>query len=69
MRFNIFGRFQLDVEREGEAWVAYRVAGEGRRPEREIGIPSHLEGGEVEEFLADIFHELAEPGDTVSLLY
>lgn len=68
MRFNIFGRFQLDVEREGEAWVAYRVAGAVRRPDHDIRISAHLDVGEIKEFLADVFHELAEPGESVSLL-
>jgi hypothetical protein len=68
MRFNVFGRFQLDVEREGEAWVAYRVAGAVRRADHDIRIPAHLDGGEIKEFLADVFHELAEPGESVSLL-
>jgi hypothetical protein len=68
MRFNVFGRFQVGVEREGEAWVAYRVVGGVRRPDHDIGIPAGLDGSEIKEFLADVFHELAEPGESVSLL-
>ena len=30
MKFDIYGRFQLDILREGRAWVAYRMA-DGKR--------------------------------------
>ncbi|MBB1626396.1 hypothetical protein [Achromobacter sp. UMC71] len=68
MRFNIYNRFQLEIVREGAAWACYQ-GGAGKRV-RAAGlvIPSELTAGELAEYLDDIYHELARPGDTISVL-
>ncbi|WYX30865.1 hypothetical protein WJ976_05450 [Achromobacter denitrificans] len=33
MKFDIYGKFQLDIRREGDAWAAYRSEA-GKRPRR-----------------------------------
>jgi len=68
MKFDVYGRFQLEVLRENEAWIAYNL-GLGTRA-RDIGvvIPPSLEAGELAEYLDDLFHELAGPGQRVVLL-
>jgi hypothetical protein len=60
MRFDIFGRLVI-VERQAERWVAY-YPGEGKRRPADIAIPSQLTEDELLGYLADLFHELARPG-------
>jgi hypothetical protein len=67
VRFDVYGRFTLDVVREGDQWAVYRLELGKRIKAREFVIPSSLPEGEIATFLDDIFHELAMPGQTVRL--
>ena len=67
MRFNVYDRFQLDVVREGNQWVAYRLEPGKRIKVRDFVIPSSLREADIGTFLDDIYHELAKPGQTVQL--
>jgi hypothetical protein len=67
VRFNVYGRFKLDVVQEGNEWVVYRLELGKRIKVREFVIPSSLREAEIGIFLDDIYHELAEPGQTVQL--
>jgi hypothetical protein len=65
MRFNIFGRFEMEVLRDGGTWKAFNV-GEGKRVHmNDVVIPAHVEEEELETYLDDLFHELAKPGGTI----
>jgi len=65
MKFSIYGRFQVEVRREGESWVAYRL-GQGLRGRMsDVVVPAEVEAAELAAYLDDLFHELAEPGDQV----
>jgi hypothetical protein len=65
MRFDIYGRFQVEVLREGDSWIVYRV-GEGKRRQlTEVVIPPTEKSGAIAKYLDDLFHELATPGKTV----
>jgi len=68
MRFNIYGRFQLEVRREQESWVAYRLTHGKRVLEDELVIPADMEVSELAVYLDDIFHELAGPGQSIESL-
>jgi hypothetical protein len=66
MRFSIYGRFLLDVERENGVWITYRVS-EGRRVKvSDFIITSDVEEKDFPQFLDDIFHELSGPGDAIT---
>ena len=67
MRFNVYGRFKLDVAREGDQWAVYRLELGKRIKVREFTIPSSLREADIGTFLDDIYHELAKPGQTVQL--
>ena len=67
MRFNVYGRFTLDVVREGSQWTVYRLEPGRRIKVRDFAIPSSLRAAEIGTFLDDIYHELAQPGETVLL--
>jgi hypothetical protein len=64
MKFDVFGRFQLEVLREGDRWVAYSVA-PGKRSKLNVAIPSALDENEIGGYLDDLYHETARPGDVV----
>jgi hypothetical protein len=68
MRDDIYGRYVLDVAREGEAWVMYRVDGGRRRAVRDFAIPSSLQPEEIAVYLDDMLHEGARPGAAVRRL-
>ena len=68
MKFNIYGRFQLDVRREGALWQVYRIEQGKRGHLHDVVIPGDLEAGELATYLDDIFHELAGVGPRVEPL-
>jgi hypothetical protein len=68
MRFNIYGRFQLDVRRENDSWEVYRFEPGKRAKVNDVVIPATLEAEEIATYLDDIFHELSGPDQRVELL-
>ncbi|CAN7270614.1 hypothetical protein LJR289_001199 [Pseudoduganella sp. LjRoot289] len=68
MKFNIYGRFQVEVRREGEAWELYRIEVGKRARMNDVVIPSTLESDEIIVYLDDIFHELAGYGQCIEHL-
>ncbi|KQW93278.1 hypothetical protein ASC94_11515 [Massilia sp. Root418] len=68
MKFNIYGRFQVDVRRVGEAWEVYRLDFGKRVPLEEIVIPPALAEDEIAVYLDDIYHELAGFGQSIEPL-
>ena len=65
MRFSIYGRFQIDIRRDGDCWVAYRVDLGKRRRVDDLVIPGELRDEEMVNYLDAFFHELARPGERV----
>jgi hypothetical protein len=61
-RFNIFGRI-VDVERVGDAWKTYQVGNDGKRGPGGFVVPHDIAGDELEQYLFDLFHEEARPGN------
>jgi hypothetical protein len=68
MKFDIYGRFRLDILREGNGWIAYRIGGGKRVRDASIAIPASLRPDELTGYLDDLFHELSSPGRTVRAL-
>ena len=68
MKFDIYGRLRLDILREGNAWIAYRIAEGKRARDTSIAIPASLRPDELASYLDDLFHELGSPGRTVRAL-
>jgi len=65
MKFSIYGRFLLDIEREHGAWKTYRVA-DGRRVwVNDFVIPPEMNEEDIPQFLDDVFHELSGPEDRI----
>jgi hypothetical protein len=65
LRFDIYGRYQLEVIREGDSWKIYRLGVGTRAPVHSLVIPPEAQPDELEVWLDDLLHELAEPGRTI----
>jgi hypothetical protein len=63
--FDIYGRFQIAVQKTDSGWAAYRKSGGLRAPYRDLVFPADLEESGLEQFLDDHFHEYAQPGQVV----
>jgi hypothetical protein len=68
MKFNIYGRFQVEVRRENEAWVVYRAELGKRSRLHDVLVPPELTAQEIATYLDDVFHEYAGIGQTVEQL-
>lgn len=68
MRFDVYGRFRLEVQRENDSWVVYRLSLGRRVKLNDLIVPNVLAAEEIATFLDDIFHELSGPGQSVKLL-
>ena len=68
MRFNIYGRFQVEVRRENDTWVAYRSELGKRTRLGDVVVPSSLEAHDLATYLDDVFHEFARLGENVELM-
>ncbi len=66
MKFDIYGKFQLDVAREADTWLAYRLEPGKRIAIRDFSIPDFLDEGELAIYLDDIYHEMGGPGERVA---
>lgn len=65
VKFNIYGRFQVDVRRENDSWVVYRPELGKRTRLNDVVVPPNLETQELATYLDDIFHEFAKFGENV----
>ena len=65
LRFDIYGRYRLEVVRENERWVMYRLDQGKRRVFSDFVIPGSLRPDELATYLDDMLHELARPGDLI----
>ena len=65
MKFDVYGRFQLEVAREGNIWVVYRLVPGKRIRAADLVIPSEIPPHEIATYLDDLLHEGAAPGESV----
>ena len=67
MRFDVYGRFQVEVLWENGQWVVYKL-GAGTRARSGFMIPSSVAASEVGTYLDDLLHELSGPNQRVRQL-
>jgi hypothetical protein len=65
VRFDIYGRYQLEIIREDDSWKIYSLGVGTRAPVESLIIPPDTQPHELEIWLDDLLHELAEPGRTI----
>ena len=59
LRFDVFGREVLVLREQGR-WSAYYTGTDGkRRTATDIVIPTAVKEADLEQYLADLFHECA----------
>ena len=68
MKLDVYGRFQLEVLRESDSWVAYRIGLGTRTRDVDVVIPSSLAPDEIAGYVDDLFHELCGPGQSVRVV-
>jgi len=68
MKFNIYGRFQVEVRREHDEWVVYRAELGKRTRLNDVIVPSQLDAEDIATYLDDVFHEYAGIGQAVEKL-
>ena len=61
-RFNVFGTL-VSVVRTPTGWDAFAISSDGKRGPLGIVVPDFITAEELREYLADIFHEKAAPGN------
>jgi len=68
MRFDIYGRFRLEVRRSDAGWEAYRETAGKRVRADDIVLPPDLAADEIADYLDDLLHELSPPGGRIVAL-
>jgi len=64
MKFNVFAKKFIEVVRNDNDWQAYYLGNEGKKRKAEgLLIPSSIDESEIEEYIADLFHEMATPSN------
>ena len=61
-RFNVFGRIFL-IRREAGLWATYALGADGKRAPAGFVVPEFIDESELEQYLFDLFHESATPGN------
>lgn len=65
MKFDVYGRLQIEIVREGESWTAYQLEPGKRIALHDFSIPAWMSTDEIAVYLDDIYHEMGGPGDVV----
>lgn len=69
MKFDVYGRFQIEVRRENHNWVAYHIALGKRTKVTNFAIPQEIQtSAEIARYLDDLYHEAARPGQSISVV-
>ncbi|HEY7888911.1 MAG TPA: hypothetical protein VIC29_11880 [Steroidobacteraceae bacterium] len=69
MKFDVYGRFRIEVRRENGQWVAYRIAPGKRVRINNLAIPEEIQTpAEIARYLDDLYHEAARPGRSVTVV-
>ena len=62
LRFNVFGRIYA-VQRVAGQWQVLWVGADGKRSPAGFVIPDFIAEDEIAQYLFDLFHESATPGN------
>jgi hypothetical protein len=65
MKFCIYGRFVVDIVRNNDRWELFQVEPGKRLRITDFAIPPSFDESQLAQYLDDIFHEMAHPGDAI----
>ena len=69
IRLDVYGRFQADVIREGDGWVAYRRGVDGKRSKLgDLVLDGSADPEQVIEAFEAAFHELGGPDREIDVV-
>jgi hypothetical protein len=69
MRFDVYGRFTLIIERTGSGWLVLEQGADGkRRVSEDVVLPPDLPEAEIPGQLDALLHELARPAARITRL-
>ncbi|MBB1597800.1 hypothetical protein [Achromobacter sp. UMC46] len=68
MKFDVYGRFALEVLHTTRGWEVYRLTDGKQVRADDIIIPADMEVGDIAGYLDDLLHEIARPGDRIKEL-
>jgi hypothetical protein len=68
MKYDMYGRFQLEVLRENGAWKVYHIGQGVKSLAHDVVLPHDLAADEVAIFLDDLFHESDTSGRGINEL-
>lgn len=61
-RFNVFGTL-IAITGSTGSWQAFHLGADGKRRPADFIVPADMAEHELAEYLADLFHEQATPGN------
>ena len=65
MKLNVFGKKVIEVVRTDNEWQVFYLGNEGKKRKAEgLIIPSSINESEIEEYISDLFHEMATPSNS-----
>ena len=65
MKLNVFGKKIIEIIRKDDEWQAFYLGNEGKKRKAEgLIIPSSIHESEIDEYIADLFHEMATPSNS-----
>jgi hypothetical protein len=68
MKFDIYGRFFVEVTRESGRWTVYRID-QGRRQRMEdLVLADDVHAEDIPHALEDLLHEYASPDRTITMV-
>jgi len=68
MKFDIYGRFRLEICRSDGAWEVYRETAGKRVRADDVVLPPDMAAEEIADYLDDLLHELSPPGGRIVAL-
>lgn len=65
MKLDVFSKMDIEVLRDGDEWIAFRLGAEGKkRRMHDLELPADIAPEELVTYIADVFHEWATPANS-----
>jgi len=68
MKFDVYGRFFVEVTRDSGRWIVYRIDRGRRLREDDLVIPGDTQADDIPSALEDLLHEYAAPDRKIKLI-
>ena len=65
MKYNVYGKFKVEVVRQRDVWQVFRIGQGVKRPEPDVHINPDASESEILVALDDAFHEWSVPDTSI----